>query len=194
MYSKSSAAMNFGRNRQGYRNLSPPLPNSNLTNQKVMSSNYEKIFAILHNIRSCYNVGAIFRTCDAIAIEKIYLTGYTPTPERNPEKIRKTALGAEETVKWEYEKNIGKLTEKLKKEGIKIVALETEKSALPYFKFKPKFPLAILVGNEKRGIDKRTLKKADFIVKIPMFGKKESLNVAVAFSIFAYYLKIESLK
>jgi tRNA G18 (ribose-2'-O)-methylase SpoU len=154
----------------------------------------KKIFAILHNIRSCYNVGAIFRTCDAVAIEKIYLTGYTPTPERNPEKIRKTALGAENTVKWEYERNVGKLLEKLKKEGIKIVALETEESALPYFKFKPKFPLAILVGNEIRGIDKRTLKKVDFIVKIPMFGKKESLNVAIAFSIFAYYLRKEALK
>jgi tRNA G18 (ribose-2'-O)-methylase SpoU len=154
----------------------------------------KKIFAILHNIRSCYNVGAIFRTCDAVAIEKIYLTGYTPTPERNPEKIRKTALGAENTVKWEYERSIGKVIEKLKKEGVKIVALETEKSALPYFKFKPKFPLAILVGNEIRGIDKRTLKKVDFIVKIPMFGKKESLNVAIAFSIFAYYLRKEALK
>jgi tRNA G18 (ribose-2'-O)-methylase SpoU len=153
----------------------------------------KKIFAILHNIRSCYNVGAIFRTCDAVAIEKIYLTGYTPTPKRNPEKIRKTALGAEETVKWEYEKDVGKLIKKLKKEGIKIVALETEKSAIPYFKFKPKFPLAILVGNEIRGIDKRTLKKVDVVLKIPMFGKKESLNVAIAFSIFAYFLRIESL-
>jgi tRNA G18 (ribose-2'-O)-methylase SpoU len=129
-----------------------------------------------------------------VAIEKIYLTGYTPTLERNPEKIKKTALGAEKTVKWEYEKNVWKLIEKLKKEGIKIVALETEKFALPYFKFKPIFPLAILVGNEKRGIDKRTLKKADFVLKIPMFGRKESLNVAVAFSIFAYYLRIKSLK
>jgi tRNA G18 (ribose-2'-O)-methylase SpoU len=154
----------------------------------------KKIFAILHNIRSCYNVGAIFRTCDAIAIEKVYLTGYTPTPEREPEKIRKTALGAEETVKWEYERNVGKVIEKLKKEGIKIVALETEKSALPYFKFKPKFPLAILVGNEVRGIDKRTLKKVDFVLKIPMFGKKESLNVAVAFSILGYFLRINSLQ
>jgi len=71
--------------------------------------------------------------------------------------------------------------------------LETEKSAIPYFKFKPKFPLAILVGNEKRGIDKRTLKKADIILKIPMFGKKESLNVAVAFAILAYHIKICSL-
>jgi tRNA G18 (ribose-2'-O)-methylase SpoU len=153
----------------------------------------KKIFAILHNIRSCYNVGAIFRTCDAIAIEKIYLTGYTPTPERNHEKIKKTALGAEKTVKWEYERNVGKIIDKLKKARIKIVALETEKSAIPYFKFKPKFSLAILVGNEKRGIDKRILKKVDFVVKIPMFGKKESLNVAIAFSIFAYYLRIESL-
>jgi tRNA G18 (ribose-2'-O)-methylase SpoU len=154
----------------------------------------KKIFAILHNIRSCYNVGAIFRTCDAIAIEKIYLTGYTPSPKSNPEKIRKTALGAEESVKWEHKQNINKVIEKLKKEGIKIVALETEKLALPYFKFKPKFPLAILVGNEIRGIDKRTLKKADFVLKIPMFGKKESLNVAVAFSIFAYYLRVKSLE
>jgi len=153
----------------------------------------KKIFAILHNIRSCYNVGAIFRTCDAIAIEKIYLTGYTPTPKTNLEKIKKTALGAEKNVKWEYRKNVGKVIEELKKEKVKIVALETEKNALCYFKFRPKFPLAILVGNEKRGIDKRTLKKADFIVKIPMFGKKESLNVAIAFSIFAYYLRIKSL-
>jgi 23S rRNA (guanosine2251-2'-O)-methyltransferase len=174
---------------------SPLLPNSNLSNQRNLSREFmKKIFAILHNLRSCYNVGAIFRTCDAVAIEKIYLTGYTPTLERNPEKIKKTALGAEKTVKWEYEKNVWKLIEKLKKEGIKIVALETEKFALPYFKFKPIFPLAILVGNEKRGIDKRTLKKADFVLKIPMFGRKESLNVAVAFSIFAYYLRIKSLK
>ena len=152
-----------------------------------------KIFAILHNIRSCYNVGAIFRTCDAVAVEKIYLTGYTPTPERNPEKIKKTALGAEKSVKWEYKRDVRKVIEKLKKEGTKIVALETEKFALPYFKFKPKFPLAILVGNEKRGIDKKTLEKADFVLKIPMFGEKESLNVAVAFSIVAYYLRIKSL-
>lgn len=149
----------------------------------------EKIFAILHNIRSCYNVGAIFRTADAILIEKIYLTGYTPTPIKNPEKIKKTALGAENFVNWEYQKNISRVIKKLKKEKIKVIALETEESAIPYFKFKPKFPLAILVGNEFRGIDKRILKKADFILKIPMLGKKESLNVAVAFSILAYYLR-----
>jgi len=147
------------------------------------------MFAILHNIRSCYNVGAIFRTADGVKIEKMFLTGYTPTPETNPEKIKKTALGAEKFVKWQKKKNLSELIKKLKKSKIKIVALETDKKAIPYFKFEPKFPLAILVGNEIRGIQKRTLKKADFILKIPMFGKKKSLNVAVAFSILAYYLK-----
>jgi 23S rRNA (guanosine2251-2'-O)-methyltransferase len=153
----------------------------------------ERFFAILHNIRSCYNVGAIFRTADAVAIDKIYLTGYTPNPKENFERIRKTALGAESEVKWEARKNLQKLIKEIKSQKVKIVALETEKNAAPYFKFKPKFPLAILVGNEKRGIDKRTLKKADIILKIPMFGKKESLNVAVAFAILAYHLKIRSL-
>jgi tRNA G18 (ribose-2'-O)-methylase SpoU len=154
----------------------------------------KKIFVILHNVRSCYNVGAIFRTSDAVGIEKIYLTGFTSTPITNPEKIKKTALGAENFVKWEKEKNLSNLINKLKKEKVKIVALETLEKAIPFFKFKPKFPLAILVGNEKKGLDKRILKKSDFVVKIPMFGKKESLNVAVAFSIFAYYLRIKSLE
>ncbi len=154
----------------------------------------KKIFAVLHNVRSCYNVGAIFRTADGVGIEKIYLTGYTPTPENNLEKIKKTALGAENFVKWEYKKRVSEVIKKLKKEKVVIVALETERSALPYFKFKPKFPLAILVGNEIRGIDKRILRKVDSVLKIPMFGKKESLNVAVAFSILAYHLRVKFLK
>lgn len=153
----------------------------------------EKFCAILHNIRSCYNVGSMFRTADGAGVEKIFLTGYTSNPKTN-EKIKKTALGAENYVKWEYTKNVSKVIQKLKKEGFKILALETEKNAIPYFEFKPKFPLAVLVGNEVRGIDKRILKKADAILKIPMFGKKESLNCAVAFAILVYHLKINSLK
>ncbi len=149
----------------------------------------ERIFAILHNIRSCFNVGSIFRSADAVGIEKIYLTGYTPTPKTNPEKIKKTALGAENFVPWVKKANVKKAIEELKREKVKIVALETEKSALPYYKFKPEFPLAILVGNEIRGIDKRTLKKADLVLRIPMLGKKESLNVAIAFSIVAFYIR-----
>lgn len=151
-------------------------------------------FVILHNIRSCFNVGAIFRTADAVGIEKIFLTGYTPSPEEKKEKIKKTALGAEEFVLWEKWKNISSLIEKLKKEKIKIVALETKKEAIPYFKFRPSFPLALVLGNEKRGLDKRILKKADLILKVPMFGKKESLNVAVVFGIVAFHLKVTYLE
>ncbi|MBC7074224.1 TrmH family RNA methyltransferase, partial [Candidatus Parcubacteria bacterium] len=141
-----------------------------------------------------YNVGAIFRTADAVKIDKIFLSGYTPDPKEHFEKIKKTALGAESSVSWEKVKRIDRLIKKMKENKIKIVALETEKEALPYFKFKPKFPLAILVGNEVLGLDKRILKKSDIVLKIPMFGKKESLNVAVAFSIVAFHIKIESLK
>lgn len=159
-----------------------------------MKAKEKSLFVILHNIRSCFNVGSVFRIADALGVKKVFLTGYTPSPETNPEKIRKTALGAEKFVAWEKVKELSKLIDFLKKEKIKIVALETENKALPYFKFKPKFPLAILLGNEKRGIDKKILKKVDFVLKIPMFGKKESLNVAIAFGIVAFHFKIKNLR
>jgi len=152
-----------------------------------------KIRLILHNIRSAYNVGAIFRTADAVGIEKIYLTGYTPNPEKDKAKIEKTALGAEKYVAWESYKNIGYLIKKLKKEGFQIIALEQSKKSIPYYRFKSKSPFVLIVGNEVRGLNKKILEKCDYILEIPMFGKKESLNVAVAFGIVAYYLKIKSI-
>ncbi|GIW67041.1 MAG: rRNA methyltransferase [Candidatus Parcubacteria bacterium] len=152
-----------------------------------MNNNFS---AILHNIRSSYNVGSIFRTADAVGIDKLYLTGYTPTPAKN-KKIEKTALGAEKYVAWKYYRNIGYLLKKLKREGFQIAALEQNEKSLPYYQFKPKFPLVLIVGNEVRGLDKRILDYADYIIEIPMFGKKESLNVAVAFGIVAYELKLK---
>ncbi|GBD34799.1 tRNA (guanosine(18)-2'-O)-methyltransferase [bacterium HR35] len=151
-----------------------------------------KFCAILHNIRSAYNVGAIFRTADAVQIDKLYLTGYTPNPAKD-KKIEKTALGAEKYVAWEAYKNISYLLKKLKKERFRIVALEQSPRSIPYYKFKPKFPLVLIVGNEVRGLNKRILAKVDAILEIPMFGKKESLNVAVAFGIVAYELKLKRL-
>ncbi|GIW66567.1 MAG: rRNA methyltransferase [Candidatus Parcubacteria bacterium] len=150
-------------------------------------SNY--FSAILHNIRSSYNVGSIFRTADAVGIDKLYLTGYTPTPAKN-KKIEKTALGAEKYVAWKYYRNIGYLLKKLKREGFQIAALEQSEKSIPYYQFKTKFPLALIVGNEVRGLSKKILSSADYIIEIPMFGKKESLNVAVAFGIVVYYLKL----
>lgn len=149
----------------------------------------EKIYAILHNIRSAHNVGAIFRTSDAIRIEKLYLTGYTPTPKTNPREIAKTALGAENYVNWESYKNINYLLKKLKKKKLKIVAVEQSKRSIPYYKFKSKSSVVLIFGNEVRGLNKKILEKADHILEIPMLGKKESLNVSVAFGIIVYYLR-----
>ena len=149
-----------------------------------------KIYPILHNIRSTYNVGAIFRTADAIQIEKLYLTGYTPTPKTNPKEIHKTALRAENFVQWEKYKNISYLLKKFKKQNFQIIAIEQYHKSIPYYKFKPKENLVLIFGNEVRGLNKKILEKTDYILEIPMFGKKESLNVAVAFGIIVYHMRL----
>ncbi|NOY35476.1 MAG: RNA methyltransferase [bacterium] len=155
-----------------------------------MTHNNNKIFIILHNVRSLYNVGSVFRTADGAGVSKIFLTGYTPAPTdafgRKRKEISKTALGAEESVEWEKVRDIGKLIAKLKKEGARVAAVELAEGAISYKKFKPKFPLALVFGNEVRGLDKKILQKCDSVVEIPMRGKKESLNVAVSVGIMAY--------
>lgn len=151
------------------------------------------VTAVLYNIRSAHNVGSIFRTADAAGIDKIYLCGYTPIPEsvgkkRGSDKIAKTALGAEKTVAWEYVPKIGKLLDKLKNDKTQIIALEQAKGSKNVFNFKPKRATALIVGNEVKGLAPSVLERADDIVEIPMRGKKESLNVSVAFGIAAYAL------
>lgn len=142
------------------------------------------IFLILHNIRSAYNVGSIFRTADAVGASKIYLGGYTPAPDS--EKVAKTSLGAEKSVKWEKVGDTWRLIEKLKSERVNVAALEQSKTSRDYRKFKLKFPLAVVVGNEVKGLSPNILKRVDSVWHIPMRGKKESLNVAVATGIFLY--------
>ncbi len=144
----------------------------------------QKIHVVLHNIRSRENVGSIFRTADAAGINKIYLCGITPTPPH--EKISKTALGAENYVPWEYCKQTWRLLAKLQEEGINIVALEQTKESKDLFKFKPKFPLVLVLGNEVKGLSPQILKYCDKKISIPMYGKKESLNVAVAAGVALY--------
>jgi len=139
---------------------------------------------ILPNIRSALNVGAIFRTADSVGIDKIYLTGYTPRPTdkfgRIQKDIAKSALGAETWVPWEYKESLSKLITKLKKEKYQIIALEQDEKSVDYRKVKRGNMVAIILGEEVNGIDKKILKKCDVIAEIPMHGKKESLNVSVA--------------
>ncbi|TAK96067.1 TrmH family RNA methyltransferase [Patescibacteria group bacterium] len=149
---------------------------------------------IAHNIRSAYNIGAIFRAADGMGAKKIYLTGYSACPHtekyvylRPHEKmISKTALGAEKSIAWVYFKSIGQALKGLKSEGFEIVALEQHPSSIPYSKYRPAGKVAMVVGNEPRGIDARILRQCDRIIEIPMRGQKNSLNVAVALGVAGY--------
>lgn len=152
-----------------------------------MTINSVGFYIIAHNIRSLFNVGTIFRTSDALGVDKIYLTGYTGHPPAS--QIAKVALGSENTVPWEYQPNISRLLSKLKKQGVKIVALELGQGAIVYNKFKPEFPLALLLGNEVRGVSKPLLQKVDQTIYLPMHGQKESLNVGVAMGVAGYYIR-----
>ncbi len=145
-----------------------------------------QIYLILDNIRSRENVGSIFRTADAAGVSKIYLCGITPRPPHP--KISKTALGAETYVPWEYYKDTWRLLKKLKAQGLRLVALEQTKDAVNVFKFKALDfkPLALVVGNEVKGISPKILKYCDKKISIPMYGKKESLNVSVAAGVALY--------
>lgn len=153
----------------------------------------KQFYLLLDNIRSLFNVGAIFRTADAAGIDKIILggitclRGQTKIKELNP-KISKTALGAEKIIPWEHAQQTWRVIEKLKKQGFQIVALEQSKKSINYNKFKPKFPLVLIVGNEINGVSKNLLKRANKIIHLPMAGKKESLNVGVATGIALYQI------
>lgn len=146
-------------------------------------------FVIAHNIRSILNVGSIFRTADAFGVTKLFLTGYTGTP-KHP-KLAKTALGAEDFVAWEHSASAKRVISKLRKEnpGIIILALENNvkgRKPVALAKYKLKFPVALVLGEETKGIPKPLLKECDRLLEIPMHGQKESLNVSVAFGIAAY--------
>jgi tRNA G18 (ribose-2'-O)-methylase SpoU len=145
---------------------------------------------ILDNIRSVYNVGSIFRTSDALGVDKIYLCGCTPTPTdrfgRARQDLAKVALGAEKDITWEYAKDTKEIIKKLIKEKYQIIAVEQDKKSVNFRKVKSKYPLAIVMGNEVGGIDKKTLSLCDIVAEIPMIGNKESLNVSVSFGIAGY--------
>lgn len=144
------------------------------------------MYAILHNIRSLHNVGSIFRTADGAGVDKLFLCGITGIPPRK--EIAKVALGAEQTVPWEYVRRTSDAIKKLKRQDVRIVALEQTRRSVEYRRYRPKGRIALLVGNEVEGLPSALLKLADTVIHIPMLGKKESLNVSVAFGIAVYSL------
>jgi tRNA G18 (ribose-2'-O)-methylase SpoU len=143
------------------------------------------IYAMADNIRSLYNVGSIFRSSDGALINKLFLTGFTPHPPRK--EIDKTALGATLTVPWEYHRDPMTAVQQLKEQQIKICVLELTDRSEPYYDLTPAdFPLCLVFGNELTGVSKEVLAVADKAIEIPMYGNKQSLNVAVAYGIVLY--------
>jgi 23S rRNA (guanosine2251-2'-O)-methyltransferase len=139
---------------------------------------------ILHDIRSAQNVGAIFRTADACGISKIIISGYSPTPldrfGRKRSDISKSALGAEETVPWEFSENIIDTLKKLKEENFKIISIEQTENSVDYKEVKIGEKNVFVLGNEVTGVEKQILEISDIVAEIKMKGEKESLNVSVA--------------
>lgn len=152
---------------------------------------------VLYNIRSSYNVGSIFRTADAAGVEKIYCCGITPRPldrfARLNQRLAKTALGAQDYILWKYTRSIIKLLDQLKKQCYPIFAVEQAPNSVSLFDVRPKKSqqdkIVLVLGNEIKGLPAAILKRADKIIEIPMRGKKESLNVAVAFGITVFWLR-----
>jgi len=150
----------------------------------MKKSNRNPLIIILNDIRSALNVGAILRTADAIGAEAVYSCGITATKDHP--KIKKTALGAEETVPTFYKKSVKLLIKNLKKKNYQIIGLEIDKNAINFWEVDYEYPVALIVGNEVEGITKEILNMCDLVIKIPMYGQKESLNVATATGVAGY--------
>ncbi|NCP22243.1 MAG: RNA methyltransferase [Flavobacteriales bacterium CG03_land_8_20_14_0_80_35_15] len=159
------------------------LKNSELNRLSVTdfkNSDKTPLLVVLDNIRSLNNIGSVFRTCDAFAIEKVYLCGITAQPPHND--INKTALGATESVAWEYATDVLTIINKLKADGVKIIAIEQAENsvALQDFELAKNQKYAVIFGNEVKGIQQSLVNAADYCVEIPQVGTKHSLNISVS--------------
>ncbi|MEK7076665.1 MAG: TrmH family RNA methyltransferase [Patescibacteria group bacterium] len=160
----------------------------------IYNGNVKEIILILCDIRSIHNVGSIFRTADAASVEKIYLCGITPSPRDRFGKFRrdfaKVSLGAEKSVVWIKMYSAVRAIKELRDAGYAICAVEQSKRSIPYYKMKAgNKKIALVLGNEVKGLPRSILKCADKILEIPMSGAKESLNVAVAAGIVLFRMR-----
>lgn len=138
------------------------------------------LIVILDNVRSLNNIGSVFRTADAFLVEKIYLCGITATPPNK--EIHKTALGATESVVWEYSKDTISVVNQLKKEKICVISIEQTENAVMLNDFQPEKDkkYAIIFGNEVKGVEQEVVSACDGVIEIPQYGTKHSLNVSVS--------------
>lgn len=146
-----------------------------------------RLILIAHNIRSLWNIGALFRSADAFNVDHIHLTGYTAAPPRK--EISKTALGADASIPWSKDRDPLIVIEQRKKEGCSIIALELNQKSTPLPEYRIEGDVCLIVGHEILGVPEELLGIAHSIVHIPMLGKKHSLNVSVAAGIALYHFR-----
>ena len=161
-------------------------------NEHMESVQKNDIHILFHNIRSAHNVGAMFRTADAIGVSRVFISGYTPCPldrfGRPVAEIAKTGLGAELAIVWEYEKDPLEIINLHKLEGYFVLGIEQDKRAIDYKELPPPAKVLVIVGSEVEGISQSLRDACGALVEIPMIGTKESLNVSVAFGIALFGL------
>jgi 23S rRNA (guanosine2251-2'-O)-methyltransferase len=149
------------------------------------------VVVVLDNIRSLYNTGAFFRTADGCGVEKLVLCGITPRPDqggRQRRAIAKTALGAEESVAWEYQPDVHASLRSLVGEGYHVAAVETSPDAVNLFEWTPRWPVCLVFGHEVDGVSSSLAAHVETVIRIPMLGQKRSLNVATAAGVVLYEL------
>ncbi len=159
-----------------------------ITPEEFKNSTKNPIIVIADNLRSLNNIGSLFRTGDAFAIEKIYLCGICATPPNR--EIHKTALGAELSVEWEYVKESKDVVLRVKNEGYTVIAIEQVEGAIMLDKFIPEkgAKYAIVLGNEVNGVTQEVVDLCDMAIEIPQSGTKHSLNVSVAGGVVLWHL------
>lgn len=170
-----------------YRKLTPEeILRTKRSITQIKKQSRSPIYVVLDNIRSLYNVGAIFRTSDGVMAEKIYLCGMTGMPPRR--EITKTSLGACDVVPWEYREKAASVVIELKEKGVQIVTLELTDPPNHYAQTEFKYPVALVIGHEINGVSEEIMELSDLSISIPMLGLANSLNVATAYGIAVYQL------
>ena len=151
-----------------------------LSVEEFKASEKTPIVAILDNVRSLNNVGSVFRTSDALCLQEIYLCGITPTPPHND--IHKTALGAEDSMDWSYHEDTANTVKNLQNKGYKVYCVEQAEGSISLIDFKPQTneKLALVFGNEVKGVQQTVIDNSDGCIEIPQFGTKHSLNISVS--------------
>jgi 23S rRNA (guanosine2251-2'-O)-methyltransferase len=165
--------------------------------EEFKESQKQPIIAVLENVRSAYNVGSVFRTADAFLIESIYLVGYTAFPPHK--EIKKTALGAEDTVQWKHFRQMSEAIADLQQLEYKLYAVEQAENSLPLFKVDDLqsdggSKIAVVFGNEVSGVEQSTIEQCNGCIEIPQLGMKHSLNISVAAGIVLWELTRSQLK